>query len=116
MSKQTKMIKPLAVALGATFAASLAASTVAHAAPAAGDNPFAMNDLGSGYMQVAGKDGKCGEGMKDKKDGKCGEGKKDMKDGKCGEGKDKKDGKCGEGNDKKDKKDGKCGEGKCGGK
>ena len=101
MSKQS-MIKPLSIALGATFAASLAASNVAIAAPA-GDNPFAMNDLGSGYMQVADNhEGKCGEGKK--KEGKCGEGK-------CGEGK-KKEGKCGEGK----KKEGKCGEGKCGGK
>ena len=108
MSKENKIIKPLSIALGATFA--IAASNVATAAPA-GDNPFAMSELESGYMQVAGKDGKCGEG-------KCGGDKK--KDGKCGEGKcgdDKKgvkEGKCGE--DKKGKKEGKCGEGKCGGK
>jgi len=102
MSKQS-MIKPLSIALGATFAASLAASNIAIAAPA-GDNPFAMNDLGSGYMQVAEKEkeGKCGEG-------KCGEGMKKKKEeaGKCGEGK-KKEGKCGEGK-KKEEKEGKCG-------
>ena len=115
MSKQ--ILKPLSIALGATFAVSMAASNIAMAAPA-GDNPFAMSELESGYMQVAGKDGKCGEG-------KCGEGKKadgKSKEGKCGEGKDAKgkDGKCGEGKcgeGKKDgKKEGKCGEGKCGGK
>ena len=108
MSKQS-MIKPLSIALGATFAASLAASNVAIAAPA-GDNPFAMSDIGSGYMQVAekAKDGKCGEGKcgdAKKKEGKCGEGKcgeAKKKEGKCGEGK------CGEGK----KKEGKCGEGK----
>jgi len=110
MSKETKILKPLSIAIGATFAVSMAASNIASAAPA-GDNPFAMSELESGYMQVAGKDGKCGEGKcggdkKKDKEGKCGEGKK--KDGKCGEGK------CGEG--KKDKKEGKCGEGKCGGK
>ena len=112
MSKQTKILKPLSIALGATFAASLAASNVAMAAPAAGDNPFAMSDLGNGYMQVADKEGKCGEG-------KCGEGKKagaKDKEGKCGEGKCG-EGKCGEGKKgEKGKKDGKCGEGKCGGK
>jgi uncharacterized low-complexity protein len=108
MSKETKILKPMSIALGATFAVSMAASNIATAAPA-GDNPFAMSELESGYMQVAGKDGKCGEG-------KCGEGKK--KEGKCGEGKcgeGKKgaaEGKCGEGK----KKEGKCGEGKCGGK
>jgi uncharacterized low-complexity protein len=104
MSKETKMLKPLTIALGATFAASLAASTVAQAAPAAGANPFAVSDLGNGYMQVADKEGKCGEGMKkDEKEGKCGEGKKDAKDGKCGEGK------CGEGMKKKKDEEGKCG-------
>jgi len=110
MSKETKILKPLSIAIGATFAVSMAASNIASAAPA-GDNPFAMSELESGYMQVAGKDGKCGEG-------KCGGDKKKDKEGKCGEGK-KKDGKCGEGKcggDKKDKKEGKCGEGKCGGK
>ncbi len=109
MSKETKILKPLSIAIGATFAVSMAASNIASAAPA-GDNPFAMSELESGYMQVAGKDGKCGEG-------KCGEGKKSdskKKDGKCGEGKCG-EGKCGD-DKKKDKKEGKCGEGKCGGK
>jgi uncharacterized low-complexity protein len=80
MSNEKKIMKPLSVAIGATFAASMAASTVANAAPA-GDNPFAMSELQSGYMQLA-AEGKCGEG-------KCGEGKKDAKkkEGKCGEGK-----------------------------
>jgi len=68
----------------------------------AGENPFAIQSLSSGY-QVAdhhekGTDGKCGEGkcgaeMKDK-EGKCGE---KMKDGKCGAESKMKDGKCGEG-------------------
>ena len=79
MSKETKILKPLSIAIGATFAVSMAASNIASAAPA-GDNPFAMSELESGYMQVAGKDGKCGEG-------KCGGDKKDKKEGKCGEGK-----------------------------
>ena len=100
------MKKSLSIALGTTFIAAMSASPVANADA----NPFGMQNLESGYMQVAeGKcgEGKCGEG-KDKKEGKCGEGK-------CGEGKGKAEGegKCGEG---KDKKEGKCGEGKCGGK
>ena len=107
MSKETKILKPLTIALGATFAASLAASTVAQAAPAAGANPFAMNDLGHGYMQVAdSKDGKCGAGKKEEakeKEGKCGEGKAKSTEGKCGEGK------CGEGMKKKKDEEGKCG-------
>ena len=95
MSEQSK-IKPMALALGATFAVSLSASPLANAA---GDDPFAMTDLNSGYT-VAGEhegEGKCGEG-------KCGD-EKDGHEGKCGEGK------CG---DKKDGHEGKCGEGRCG--
>jgi uncharacterized low-complexity protein len=107
-----KSIKPLAIALGATFVTSLAGTSVANAA----ENPFSMTELSSGYMVAAeGKcgEGKCGEGMKDSAEGKCGEGKcgegmKGAAEGKCGEGK------CGEA--MKDKaEEGKCGEGKCGG-
>jgi len=113
------VIKPLAIALGATFVTSLAGTTIANAA----ENPFSMTELPSGYMvaeKAEGKcgEGKCGEGKMEKAEGKCGEGK-------CGEGKMKKEGKCGEGMAKeaeaesgegKMKKEGKCGEGKCGGK
>ena len=97
--------KSVSIAMGATFAAGLAATPLANAA----ENPFGMQNLKSGYMQVA--EGKCGEkmGMKDD-EGKCGEGKKAAAkedEGKCGEGK------CGEGK-KAPAKDaeGKCGEGK----
>ena len=106
------MKKSLSIALGTTFIAAMSASPVANADA----NPFGMQNLESGYMQVAeGKcgEGKCGEGKMKKeqaKEGKCGEGK-------CGEGKMKKEqakeGKCGE---DKAKKEAKCGEGKCGGK
>ena len=89
------MKKSLSIALGTTFIAAMSASPVANADA----NPFGMQNLESGYMQVA--EGKCGEG-------KCGEGMKDKKkmdgEGKCGEGKKKMEG------------EGKCGEGKCGGK
>ena len=117
-----KTITKLSIAAGTAFVASLAMGNVANAAE--NTNPFAMNELSGGYMQLA--EGKCG-GMKDKKmegkcggskkmEGKCGEGKKKM-EGKCGEGKKKMEGKCGEGKkmEGKGKKDGKCGEGKCGG-
>ena len=106
-----KMIKkPLAVAVGAAFSVTLASSPVANAA----DNPFALNDLSSGYMQLA--EGNCGEG-------KCGEGKcggEKEGEGKCGEGKcggeKGGEGKCGEGKCGGEKGgEGKCGEGKCGG-
>ena len=106
------MKKSLSVALGTTFVAAMSASPAVNAEA----NPFGMQNLGSGYVQVA--EGKCGEGKcggKATKEGKCGEGK-------CGEGKAEKEGKCGEGkcgeSKGKGKKDseGKCGEGKCGGK
>jgi len=128
MSKKSN-IKSLSIVLGTAFAASMAASNVATAAE--GANPFAMNELSGGYMQVADKhmEGKCGGDKKAKKEGKCGEGKCGAKgkakkkgtEGKCGEGKcggekemkKNMEGKCG---GDKAKKEGKCGEGKCGGK
>ena len=106
--------KPLAIALGAAFVTTLAATPVANAA----DNPFAMSELSSGYMVAEMAEGKCGEGKcggdkaKTEAEGKCGEGKcggdkaKTEAEGKCGEGK------CG-GETKAT--EGKCGEGKCGG-
>ena len=96
-----KPMTTLSIAAGTAFVASLAMSNVANAAE--GANPFAMNELTGGYMQLA--EGKCGEG-------KCGGKKKMEKEGKCGESKNMKEGKCGEG--KKATKEGKCGEGKCG--
>ncbi|SHF56239.1 hypothetical protein SAMN04487965_2253 [Microbulbifer donghaiensis] len=105
MSK--KHLSPVAAAVGAAFLAT-AAINVSAAADSA--NPFAAEELSSGYSLALNdqeqegekkKEGKCGEG-------KCGEGKK--KEGKCGEGK------CGEGKKEEGKKkEGKCGEGKCGG-
>ncbi len=102
-------MKPLAMALGATLAASMASTALS------AENPFASQTLESGYKVMA--EGKCGEGKcggeaKSKKEGKCGEGK-------CGEEKASKEGKCGEGKcggESKTKKEGKCGEGKCGAK
>jgi uncharacterized low-complexity protein len=106
MSNSSKL-KPIAAALGTTFAVSLAMSPMANAA----ENPFSMSELSSGYMvadahAAEGKcgEGKCGEGKKAKAEGKCGEGKKAKAEGKCGEGK------CGEG--KKAEGEGKRGEGK----
>jgi len=119
----SKKMTPIAAALGAAFAMSLAAAPVS----AATANPFSVTDLSSGYQQVADahKDGKCGEGKcgakdKAKKHGteaKCGEGKcggdkakAKAKEAKCGEGK------CGGDKAKAKAKEAKCGEGKCGGK
>ena len=100
MSKKTSL-KPIAAALGTTFAVSLAASPLVKAA----DNPFSMTQLNGGGYMVTDAEGKCGEG-------KCGEGK-------CGEESSDEDkgseGKCGEESSDEDKDtEGKCGEGKCG--
>ena len=62
--------KPLAIALGAAFATSLTGASIANA----GENPFGMTELSSGYMVADSHEGKCGEGKK-MKEGKCGEGK-----------------------------------------
>ena len=109
------MKKSLSIALGTTFIAAMSASPVANADA----NPFGMQNLESGYMQVA--EAKCGGDMKKDSEGKCGEGKKEAakeKEGKCGEGKcgeAKKaaakdaEGKCGEGMEMKNGEEGKCG-------
>jgi uncharacterized low-complexity protein len=93
--------KPVALAIGAAIAGSMAVTSVAQAAA------YTATDLGSGYASTL-AEGSCG-GDKGK-EGKCGEGKCGAHDkgeeGKCGEGK------CGA-HDKG--KEGKCGEGKCGG-
>ena len=100
---------PLATAVGVAF---LASASMNVSAANTNANPFAAEELSSGYnlamLSEHGaddkkKEGKCGEG-------KCGEeGKK--KEGKCGEGKCGEEGKKDEGK----KQEGKCGEGKCGG-
>ena len=112
-SMSKKMINPLTLTIGAAL---LGAVGMANA------GSFALNDLGTGYMQVGekGTEGKCGEGKCGEKaaagkagekaaEGKCGE---KAAEGKCGEGK------CGEkaAADKAGEKaaEGKCGEGKCG--
>jgi len=101
MKQPTKRLKPTALAIGATFAASVVVSSFATAATS-GNNPFAMQDVHSSYTQLAekAKDGKCGEG-------KCGADKlkaqQKAKDGKCG------------GNKAEEKAKPKASEGKCGG-
>ena len=110
--RKTKTLKPICAAVGAAFAGSMALSGAVQAA----ENPFALSELGSGYMQVADghMEGKCGEGKcggaKASSEGKCGEGK-------CGGGMKSSEGKCGEGKCGGSMKssEGKCGEGKCGG-
>jgi len=85
---KTTLTLAMTVALGAAGSASAAQS----------HNPFSMQQLDSGYVQLAeakAKDGKCGAnsaGMDAKaKDGSCGDKTSEevtkAKDGKCGEGK-----------------------------
>jgi uncharacterized low-complexity protein len=104
-NKTTK--RTLATAVGATLAGSLAFATGTQAA----ENPFGLQELNSGYMQIAMEEGKCGEG-------KCGEQMK-TQEGKCGEEMKAKEGACGEKMKEEAAKppmEGKCGEGKCGSK
>ena len=76
-----RKIKPIAVAVGAVFAAALAGAAVADCE----SGLFAADELDRGYERLAdahGDEGSCGE-----KEGSCGE------EGKCGD----KEGSCGEG-------------------
>jgi len=59
MSEKNKL-KPLALAMGTTFAVALTASPIIQAA----DNPFNMNELSNGgYTLAEGHgEGSCGEG------------------------------------------------------
>ena len=115
-----KVIKPVALAVGAVLAGSFAISGAVNAADTA-ESPFSIANLEVGYMLGDGE-GSCGEkdkvegscGEKDKVEGSCGE--KDNVEGSCGE-KDDVEGSCGEAGEKEGEKDGegKCGEGSCGG-
>ena len=110
-----KVVKPVALAVGAALASTFALGGVANADTV--DNPFAISSLTVGYMLGAGegscggdKEGKEGEGScgGDKEgEGSCGgdkEGESDEKDG---------EGSCGEGSCGGDKAE--EGEGSCGG-
>jgi len=119
---EKKVVKPVALAVGAALASSFALGGVANADSI--DNPFAMSSLSAGYMLSAGE-GSCGGDKEGKdKEGACGGDKEG--EGKCGEGScggDKEgEGSCGgdkegEGSCGGDKEgEGKCGEGSCGDK
>jgi uncharacterized low-complexity protein len=116
--------KPLVTAIGAAVVGTLSATGTI-----AADNPFAMQQLDSGYMQVA-MEGKCGEGKCGSSkaeakpaEGKCGEGKcggsggeAKSAEGKCGGASKASEGSCGGMKQEAEKAaEGKCGEGKCGG-
>ena len=123
---EKKVVKPVALAVGAALAGSFALTGGSLANAETVQSPFAMSTLSAGYMLGEGEgscggdkegEGSCGEGScgGDKEgEGKCGEGK--CGEGKCGEGKDG-EGSCGEGScgGEKDDAEGACGEGSCGG-
>ncbi len=100
---EKKVLKPVALAVGAALASSFALGGFAIADTA--ENPFAMSALSAGYMLGAGE-GTCG-GDKDA-EGSCGDDKD--AEGSCGDDKDA-EGSCGDDKDA----EGKCGEGSCGG-
>ena len=110
---EKKVIKPVALAVGAALAGTFAISGAVNADTV--ENPFSMSTLSAGYMLGTGEgscgEGSCGEGCDKKGEGSCGEGS-------CGEGGDKKgEGSCGEGScggDSDKEGEGSCGEGSCG--
>jgi len=119
-----KVVKPIALAVGAALAGTFAISGSVNAD--ALDSPFELSPLSAGYMIGAGE-GSCGgdKGEKDEKEGEgsCGEGScggDKEGEGSCGEEKDGEgscggdkegEGSCGEEKDA----EGSCGEGSCGG-
>ena len=120
---EKKIMKPVALAVGAALAGSFAISGAVNAADTA-ESPFSISNLEVGYMLGEGE-GSCGgdKGEGDKKgegscgEGSCGEAGEKEGEGSCGEkegegscGEKEGEGSCGE----KDG-EGKCGEGSCGG-
>ena len=93
---EKKVVKPVALAVGAALASTFAIGSVAQADGL--DNPFEMSTLSAGYMLGEGE-GSCGEGS-------CG-GDEGEGEGSCGEGS------CG--GDGEGEGEGSCGEGSCGG-
>ena len=131
---EKKVVKPVALAVGAALASSFALGGVANAETV--DNPFAMSALSAGYMLGAGE-GSCGGDKEGKdKEGACGEGScggDKEAEASCGGDKSEAEASCGGdkgdaeascGGDKadaeascggdKEEAEGKCGEGKCG--
>lgn len=102
---EKKVVKPLALAIGAALAGTFAISGSVNADVL--DSPFELSPLSAGYMIGAGE-GSCGgdKGETDEKEGEgsCGEGS-------CGGDKGEKEGEGSCGGDKGDKE----GEGSCGG-
>ena len=90
---QKKVIKPVALAVGAALAGSFAISGAVNAADTA-DSPFSISSLKVGYM-LGEQEGSCGSDHEKEGEGKCGEGSCGEKEGEgsCGEKED--EGSCG---------------------
>jgi len=125
---EKKVVKPLALAVGAALAGTFAISGTVNADSI--DSPFEISTLSVGYMLGEGE-GSCGgdKGEEKEGEGSCGEGScggdkegegHDKEgEGSCGEkegegscGEKEGEGSCG---DDKDDAEGSCGEGSCGG-
>jgi uncharacterized low-complexity protein len=114
---EKKIVKPLALAVGAALAGTFALSGTVNADSI--DSPFAISSLSVGYM-LGDAEGSCGGDKGEAKDGEgsCGGDKGDAEEGEGSCGGDKGDekegeGSCGEAGDKEG--EGSCGEGSCGG-
>jgi uncharacterized low-complexity protein len=108
---EKKIVKPVALAVGAALAGTFALSGGVVNAETI-DNPFAMTTLAAGYMLGEGE-GSCGGDKEGKGDaeGSCGEGSCGG-DKEGGEGDKEGEGSCGGADEKKG--EGSCGEGSCG--
>ena len=109
---QKKVIKPVALAVGAALAGSFAISGAVNAADTA-DSPFSISSLKVGYM-LGEHEGSCGSDHEKEGEGKCGEGSCGEKEGEGSCGEKKGEGSCGEGSCGEKEGEGKCGEGSCG--
>ena len=111
---EKKIVKPVALAVGAALAGTFALSGAVNADSV--ESPFSMSTLNSGYMLGAGEgscgEGSCGEKDEKKGEGSCGEGSCGEKEGEGSCGEKEGEGSCGEKDEKKG--EGSCGEGSCG--
>jgi uncharacterized low-complexity protein len=109
---EKKIVKPIALAVGAALAGTFAISGTVNADSI--DSPFAMSSMSVGYM-LGEAEGSCGgdKGEVKEGEGSCGGDKGDAKEGEGSCGGDKGEEKEGEAGDKEG--EGSCGEGSCGG-
>lgn len=106
---EKKVVKPVALAVGAALAGTFAISGTVNADTL--DSPFELQTLTVGYMLGEGE-GSCGSDKDGEKEGEgsCGDDHKEG-EGSCGDDHKEGEGSCGD--DKEG--EGSCGEGSCGG-